>query len=90
MKVRPRITNCHINECLWNTHAKLRQAALVVGEALKLETTWGFLPAVKMDDTENGLDSLRVGNSGEPLGSILLDVVVKDLAVHHQLNLLNL
>lgn len=55
----------------------------MVGDALKLDTTWGFLPEVKMDGTENGLDGLRVGDSGKPLRGILFDVVVEDFAVHH-------
>lgn len=36
--------------------------------------------------TEDGLDGLRVGDGGEPLGSVLLDVIVEDAAVNHELN----
>ena len=37
-------------------------------------------------NTEDGLDGLRVGYGGEPLRSVLLDVIVEDAAVNHELN----
>ena len=36
--------------------------------------------------TEDGLGGLGVGNRGEPLGRVLLDVIVEDSAVNHELN----
>lgn len=52
-----------------------------------VSSTWRLLGAAFLSwwrSTEDGFGGLRVGDGWEPLGSILLNVVVKDAAVHHQ------
>lgn len=79
-----KIRVCHAQGYLWTVLPTSLHIFFTAGFELKFETICAGLTVSRSTDTESWLLGLAVGDGLEPLGSVLLDVVIEDPAVRHQ------
>ena len=89
IRMPDRIQKADRPNCIW----KPRPPAAIHAWRSAACSIWRPPEADELHDrriTEGRLDGLGIGDGGEPLRSVLLDVIVEDLAVYHELNYNNI